>query len=379
MNGVGIGGGPRVSSIVKSLESLNYEINLICYDFYSDKFLIETEEINNLLSIITIRSPTNTSRFLKFLLLLAAIPYIWKSSRICDIILADFNNILSSIPAVFFSKIYSKPVILDCIDTKLIKIIPTVFYKHMAKNADCIFVISKYLLNVFKEDYGCKNIIYLPIFTDPNCFKVDPIARIKIRKKLNIKDQEIVIGYAGAFSKSEGVPNLLNAFKELKESHHDIKLAILGKICWPDVDDDISSLIKKFELTNEVILIPPQPHDLVPQFLSAFDILCCPKIDCEINRAANPVKVVEYLSMGKPTICSAVGGVIDVIGDKKNGILVKPGDVTDLKDKLEWTILNMKDANEIGFFGRKTIEEGYSYEILKNTIRLAIECNLKIN
>ena len=34
------------------------------------------------------------------------------------------------------------------------------------------------------------------------------------------------------------------------------------------------------------------------------------------NRAANPVKVVEYLSMGLPTVCSAVGGITYTIEER---------------------------------------------------------------
>ena len=91
-----------------------------------------------------------------------------------------------------------------------------------------------------------------------------------------------------------------------------------------------------------------------------------------VNRAANPVKVVEYLSMGLPTVCSSVGGITDTIEDGVNGLLVKPGDVNDLEEKLEWVILNPKQAKEIGENGRKTAIEKYSYEAIEDTIKQSI-------
>ena len=54
-------------------------------------------------------------------------------------------------------------------------------------------------------------------------------------------------------------------------------------------DLNIPKLVEDMNLKEDVILIPSQPHEEVPKYLSAFDILCCPKIDCEINRAASPV------------------------------------------------------------------------------------------
>ena len=90
------------------------------------------------------------------------------------------------------------------------------------------------------------------------------------------------------------------------------------------------------------------------------------------NRKANPIKVVEYLSMGLPTVCSAVGGISDTVEDGVDGFLVKPGDVKDLEEKLEWIILNPERAKEIGENGRKKAIEKYSYEAIENTIKQAI-------
>ena len=90
------------------------------------------------------------------------------------------------------------------------------------------------------------------------------------------------------------------------------------------------------------------------------------------NRAANPVKVVEYLSMGLPTVCSAVGGITGTIEDGFDGFLVKPGDVKDLEEKLERIILNPERSKEIGENGRKNAIGKYSFEAIGNTIKQAI-------
>jgi glycosyltransferase involved in cell wall biosynthesis len=136
--------------------------------------------------------------------------------------------------------------------------------------------------------------------------------------------------------------------------------------------NNIPLLLDKLSLREKANHIPHQPRRLIPNYLSACDVLCSPKIDCEINRAANPVKVIEYLSMGLPVVCSAVGGIIDAVKDGVNGLLVKPGDVKNLEEKLEWIIQNPEQAKEMGQNGRKTVIENYSYNAIKNKIKRVI-------
>ena len=367
----GMAGAARVKNMVRIFKKIGIKTDLISYSLYSTKFDVEHKKVDQSLLTTTVHLPTNLPRVLKALAIFPVFVYAWKSCRNCDLMYADFTTTITSIPVVLLKKIFNKPIILDYIDLR-IKIIPNIIYKHIAKNADIIFAISPYLLESAKEEYGCKNVRYVPNFININRFKIDLKNREKIREELGIKKDEIVIGYAGNFWYVEGIPFLLQAFKNLTKKYSKIKMVVMGRIHLPKSDDNIPKLVADMNLKNNVILIPSQPHEEVPKFLSAFDILCCPKIDCEINRAANPVKVPEYLSMSLPTVASAVGGITDTIEDGVDGFLVKPGDVKDLEEKLEWVILNPERAKEIGENGRKTAIEKYSYEAIEDTIRQAI-------
>lgn len=371
LGGSGTGGAARVKGMVSIFNSLGIEIDLISYSVLSNKFGIERKEIDRSLRTTTVNLPTNLPKFLKAFAIFPLFIYAWKSSRNCDLMFADFITLVTSVPIVVLKKIFDKPIILDYIDLRL-KIVPNIVNKYITKNADAIFAISHYLLESAKGEYNCKNAVYVPIFVDTNHFKRYEKDGEKIREELGIKGDELIIGYVGSFWSVEGVPNLLQAFKNLTKKYSKIKLAIMGKVYVSSSDDNIPKLVEDMNLKDDVSLIPSQPHEEVPKFLSAFDILCCPKIDCEVNRAANPVKVPEYLSMGLPTVASAVGGVTDTIEDGVDGLLVKPGDVKDLEEKLEWVILNPERAKEIGENGRKTAIEKYSYEAIEDTIKQAI-------
>lgn len=356
-----------LKNMLHIFKGLGLKTDLISYHHYSNKFRIEHENINPLLNSTTIHLPSYLGLLKVFSIFLGFI-YAWNPIRKCDIIFAHVD-VLSGIPAVILGRIFGKSVILHYIDEEQNPILHSI-NKYILKKVDIVFAISYYLIDKAKR-YGCENIVYLPAFVDTNLFKVDMNARKKIRDDFKIEDNDIVIGYAGTFSYFEGVSNLLRAFANLSKRYSNTKMIVMGKM--GKNYEDIPKYVRDLNLKDKVTLLPPQPHEDVPRFLSACDITCCSKIDCEINRAAHPIKVVEYLSMGLPTVCSSVGGITYTIKDGVDGFLVKPGDVKDLEEKLEWIILNPERSKAIGENGRKKVIGKYSFEAIENTIKESIK------
>ena len=357
----------ELKNILYIFKKSGIKTDLISHSYYSNKFRIEHKKINPILNLLTIHLPSFLPKFIKAFSIFLTFVYAWGPSKKCDIIFTS-HSALSLVPAVILGNIFSKPVILHYTDME--RYFPYALYKYIAKNVDIVFAISPYLINKAKG-YGCGNIVYLPPFVDTNLFKMDTNARKRTRVDFRIKAEDIVIGYAGSFWYVEGISNLLQAFKNLLKRYSNIKMIIVGGKKGIN-NADIPTLVKELNLEDKVVMVPPQPHEDIPRFLSACDITCCPKIDCEINSAANPIKVPEYLSMGLPTVCSAVGGIVDTIEDGVDGFLVKPGDVKDIEEKLEWIILNPERAKEIGENGRKTAIENYSFEAIEDTIKESI-------
>ncbi|MCZ3367519.1 MULTISPECIES: glycosyltransferase family 4 protein [Methanobacterium] len=375
-DGTGIAGGARFKNMMSIFENIGIEINLISFSFFSDKFYIEHKKDESFKTTV-VHLPKNLPKYLKALAIFPVFYYAFKESKNSDFIFSDFITEISYIPAIITGKIRNKPVILDFIDTNFFKIIPDFIRKYSARSASMIFAISYYLHDFAKYEYKCKNVSYIPNGINTNSFKMDKISRDKKRKELHIRKNDIVIGYTGSFAYYEGIPILLEAFKKLSEKYPSLKLAIMGKIYFSG-DNDIEKLVKTMKLNDKIILIPSKPYEEVPKYLSAFDILCCSKIDCKINRVANPIKVVEYLSMELPTVCSAVGGIIDTIDDGNDGFLVTPGDVKSLEKKIEWIILNSDEAHKIAHNGRETVLNKYSYGAIENTVKEALNKMKKI-
>ena len=369
-----LSGGARINTLVNILKTKEVKINLVLYHAYSNKFKIGYKNIDGLLRSTTIHFPAHWPRFLKaLLLLLYNLVYSWKSTKTSRLILCGAGTMLLQIPVIAASKLRHKPIIFDYVDIEMEKI-PESIYKYFMKNITVIFAISHYLVDK-AESYGCKNVVYVPAFADTNLFQRNMKGRERLRDNWGAIYDDIIIGYAGALAYTEGVPILLQAFKNLSKKYPTIRLFILGTKQVLGQGDEIFGLVTDLNLEDKVIFIPPVLHAEVPDFLSACDILCSPKIDCAVNRAANPIKVVEYLSMGIPTVCSSIGEVPLIIEDKVNGFLTNPGDAKDLEETVEWVILNPERSKEIGEKGRNIAIEKYSSKALQDTIGRAIsEC-----
>jgi glycosyltransferase involved in cell wall biosynthesis len=363
----GIGGSGRLKNMIKIFEILNFDIKLISY-LSLERFNISKKEEKNLNSTVI-----SFPNWLPSLLKIFAIPLIFGigllNSRGKDIIFAHAPHVASGFPGLLLSKLLKKPLIVDHMDIKD-PATPQFVYDLILRHATTVFVISHNLEKEVMTKYS-NSAIYMPIFVDTDFFKMNNDYRKEIRNKLKISSEEIVIGYLGSFWYVEGVPYLIESFDELKKIHSSIKLMIVGGGNATQ-SDDLKQIIRTKECYDDIILISRKPYELMPKYLSACDIVCSPKIYCKENIAANPIKIYEYMSMGLITVSSSVGEVKSVIENRKNGFLVEPENLDDLKKVLDDIIINIQLINKIGYNARNLIIENYSQKKFERKVNYYI-------
>ncbi len=370
-------GGIWLAGLISMLKSAGARINLLSHDpsytSYSSKLKIRHKKIDNLLRSTTIIFPSRWPRSLKgLILLLFNFAYTWKSSRTSHIVYASASStIFLFIPVIIAAKLRRKPIVLDFFDIESERV-PDVVCKYFMRKAALVFAISDYLVDKARN-YGCKNVVYLPAFVDTSLFQFNAKGRERIRDEWGVGKDDIVIGYAGGLAHLEGVHLLLQAVKALSSKHPNIRLLIRGTRPFHGRGDDIPKLVEKLNLEDIVVLVPLLPRVEVPNFLSACDILCSPRIDCDENKAAFPIKVVEYLSMGLPTVCSSIGEVSRIIKHKVNGFLAHPGDARDLENVIEEVILNLEHSRQVGNHGRIEAMKKYSFQVIGNTLSQSLK------
>jgi glycosyltransferase involved in cell wall biosynthesis len=364
-----LGGGARIGRILEILQTNGAHVTLISNIPYSDKFRLEKRYEKNSV-FFTLFFPAQWPRLLKGIILLMynfvfTVLYSGKS----QVIWTSMGATLTNWPAIFAAKVKNKAIIYDFLDLEIE--VPEYIVRFVIRQSTVVFACSYFLSDRARYFYGCKDVVYVPCFVNMKDFQFNEKQRKTMRKKWDVNDKDIVIGYAGLLGTHEGPDILLYAVKQLLSKYKDIRVAIMGVVIKTHADGwvDIESVVQKLHLENTVIMVPPVTHKEVPNFLSACDILVAPKLSTSSNIATIPIKLIEYLSMGLPTVTTFFGEVAGrIVKNNVNGYLAIPGDIQSLADVLEDVISHPKKAKKIGETGRKSISNEFSDEAITKTV-----------
>lgn len=155
--------------------------------------------------------------------------------------------------------------------------------------------------------------------------KFDPnLKGTSIRHQYNIKEDDKVLFFMGFLYHFAGLKEV--ALEFAKNKYKNLKLLIVGD---GDAYSDLQNIVEEHDLKDKVILTGIKPYNEIPEFLAASDICILPSYpDEEIMQDIVPIKIYEYMAMGKPIITTYLPGVMKEFGDD-NGIsyVMKPADV----------------------------------------------------
>jgi glycosyltransferase involved in cell wall biosynthesis len=166
--------------------------------------------------------------------------------------------------------------------------------------------------------------------------------------------------YFGRLSKEKGIDVLLDA---LSLSTSKVKLKIVGA---GEESKNLKLKSEKLKLENRVEFLGPKYSDDLIKLIEEAKAIIMPSVWPENM----PYSLLEAMAMKKPVIASRIGGMTEMIEDKKNGFLFFAGDPQGLKDIID--NLNNFDLKEIGEkAGEKVayLKENYFYEKLIHIYR----------
>jgi len=174
------------------------------------------------------------------------------------------------------------------------------------------------------------------------------------------RDNSIHLLYGGSFGEKDGIPVLLNAFNELASKRNHVKLVLTGQ-----GDDEsmriLHGCIEASPFKNRISYRGYLDDNSYYQVLQEADILCMPRIDSEYAQAGYPFKLGEYLATGKPVIASSVSDLPKLLRNRKDAMLVTPGDSSAMAEAAGYLIDNPEQSRRIGESGRAIAKLKFDY------------------
>lgn len=207
----------------------------------------------------------------------------------------------------------------------------------------------------------------VPAGVDTDLFAPDQGAGKRVRAERSLGD-EFVVGYVGTFQRWHGVQDLLAACSQLGHLPRRVKLLLVGPY-----SREFQKQAEDMGMREDAVFTGPVPYEEVPGYMNACDVLCAP-YDPRLSplRAKRgigaPLKVLEYMSCGKPVVTTRVPPITEVVDEGRTGVLVPPGDPDSLAEELRGLAYDPARARAIGEEARKEVITRYSWSSLANTL-----------
>jgi len=118
---------------------------------------------------------------------------------------------------------------------------------------------------------------------------------------------------------------------------------------------------------ERVKIVGTQPHEKIPLWMNACDVLCLPSLNEGLPNAA-----LEALASALPVVASNVGGVPEIVRDGVNGLLVAPRNPDALAAALRVALTFTWDRSAVMLSVEKfdwTVNARSVAEILENSVR----------
>ena len=163
-------------------------------------------------------------------------------------------------------------------------------------------------------------ITVIPCCTDLSKFdpdKVDHAQRQRLKERLGISDQDIVLSYLGSLGTWYMLDEMLDLFATMLAANAHVKFLFITA----DHPDVVYTKAATKHIPADKIIVTESPYDQVATHLSLSQIAIFFIKPAYSKKASSPTKQGELMAMGIPLICNkGVGDVDHILEDTQAGI-----------------------------------------------------------
>lgn len=239
---------------------------------------------------------------------------------------------------------------------KIGRVIEDFTYKY----ADKIIVISEdFKKNIMAKGVPEDKIVVIYNWVDQNKVVDVPREKNKLFDKYNIDREKFYIEYSGNIGLTQNMDMLLEVMKELKTTHPDIGLVLVGEGAYKA---QVEEIVKRDDLTN-VTMIPFQPYEDISHVLSLGDAgLVISKPGVGANSV--PSKTWSIMSASRPVLANFDENELkDILVGNECGIFTKAGDKDAFKRSIIKLYENRDLCKEYGRNGRQFVMDNLTREV----------------
>ncbi len=251
----------------------------------------------------------------------------------------------------------SRPLVLKGVSRKL--------EKKIFDSASLLVTITNHFKDriVSEHEIDPEKVLVTPNAINPEKFILDPVKRIN-REDMGIHNQK-VIGCVGAFVPWHGLEFLVESLQETVITH-DIHLLFVGD---GPVRTDVEKLADTLNIRDRISFTGFIDPGDVPYYIDLMDVCVIPGS----NPHCSPVKLFEYMAMGKPVILPKYQPLMDTIQHDREGLFFDIDDRDDLIRCIEQIMEDDDKRKRIGAQAKETVYSKHTWETNARNILSKLE------
>ena len=321
--------------------------------------------------------PTGPGRLRKWLLLLPALLLLIARRRDYDVVLVSGFRLLG-ISAMLAAVATGRPTVLKADSSgemsgeyfrtglRSLRLSPesrlTRFLlsrrNALLRRADRFVCLSGEMRDEFiRAGIAPDRILTIPNGVDTDRFRpADPEERPGLRQMLALPEGPVVV-YTGRLVRYKGLPELLEAWREIAVEHPEACLVLVGEgggdqqACEEELRQNVATygLASSVRFTGAV--------ENVEDWLRAADIFAFPTHD-----EAFGLSLVEAMACGLAVVSTRVGGLADIVRDGENAVAVPPASPTALVEALRSLLEDSAHRQRLGEAARMHVRKHHDVD-----------------
>jgi glycogen(starch) synthase len=237
--------------------------------------------------------------------------------------------------------------------------------RYCIENSDAVMAISVAIKKTIGDDYRIdwakieqsRPVEIIPLGVDGKFVEASkegagPVAA-------HAASDRVSVLFVGRFEKRKGIDLLLEAIPGLLERHENVEFHLVGN---SDISEEhgvnvYSAFVKKYRTKpwfQRVIKHGYVSDDDLAQVYRNCDIFVAPS-----RYESFGIIFIEAMAFGKPLVGADVGGIPEILQDGTNGLLFRPGDSSDLSDKISALISDGAERMRMGEASRALLKEKF--------------------
>lgn len=169
--------------------------------------------------------------------------------------------------------------------------------------------------------------------------------------------------FVGRLTPHKGIDRLITALPEgaklriAGSEGHDARLP----------ERDYPALLRRLAAGRDVEFLGPVPERELPALYRQAELFVLPSVhrtcygrDIAVSELLG-LSVIEAMASGTPVVCSRIGGLPEVVEDGVTGFLVEPGDVAELRARVEEVLADRELAAALGRRARERVLDRFTW------------------